>query len=64
MKRDMDLVRQILLQVQAKDEEELGQKPLEIDGYDLATVARHVEIMQEAGLVDAPRDRRFVREPR
>jgi hypothetical protein len=49
----MDLVRQILLQVEAKDEETLGQQPLELEGYDLATVARHVEIMQEAGLVDA-----------
>ena len=53
MKRDMDLVRQILLEVEARDEEALGQTPQDIEGYDLATVARHVEIMQEAGLVDA-----------
>jgi hypothetical protein len=49
----MDLVRQILLQVEAADEETLRQKPLDMDGFDRASVARHVEIMQEAGLVEA-----------
>jgi hypothetical protein len=49
----MDLVRQILLKVEGAEEEELTQHPLAIEGHDLATVARHVEIMQDAGLVDA-----------
>jgi len=53
MQRDVDLVRQILLHVESSDEEALRQQPLAIHGYDLATVARHVELMQEAGLVDA-----------
>jgi hypothetical protein len=53
MKRDMDLVRRILLQVEEADEEALTSRPLDIEGYDGATVARHVEIMQEANLVDA-----------
>ena len=49
----MDLVRHILLHVEAAKEEELRERPLAIEGYDLPTVARHVEIMQDAGLVDA-----------
>jgi hypothetical protein len=53
MQRDMDLVRQILLTVEATEEEELTKRPLAIEGHDSATVARHVEIMQDAGLVDA-----------
>jgi hypothetical protein len=53
MKRDMDLVRRVLLQVEEADEEALTSRPLDVEGYDSATVARHVEIMQEAGLVDA-----------
>ena len=53
MKRDMDLVRQIMIQVESTDEETLRQRPLQVEGHDLATVARHVELLQEAGLVDA-----------
>jgi hypothetical protein len=46
MKQDMDLVRQILLQVEATDEEAHRHKPLAIEGFDRATVAHRVEIMQ------------------
>ena len=53
MRRDMDLVRQILFVVEEREEEELRRAPLAVPGYDQPTVARHVEIMQEAGLVDA-----------
>jgi hypothetical protein len=53
MRRDMDLVRAILLAVEDGDDNALRRKPLEIAGYDAAVVAGHAEIMQEAGLVDA-----------
>lgn len=53
MQRDMDLVRSILTAVEGSDEEALRRQPLAIQGYDSATIARHVEIMEEAGLVDA-----------
>lgn len=53
MKRDMDLVRKILLAVEDSDEEDLRNRWLEVDGFDRIMVARHVEIMAEANLVDA-----------
>jgi DNA-binding transcriptional ArsR family regulator len=53
MRRDMDLVRKILLQVELTTEEEGRSRYLAVDGYDQATVARHVELLLEAGLVDA-----------
>ena len=53
MRRDMDLVRQILLAVEEREEEDLRRSTLSVEGYGEQAVARHVEIMQEAGLVDA-----------
>lgn len=53
MKRDMDLVRQILLWAEAKDAGRLYRLDVEIDGYDHLTVAKHVELMQDRGLVEA-----------
>ena len=50
MKRDMDLVRKILLKI----EEEQNEFPLmniEIDGYDMATVNYHCKLLYEAGLI-------------
>jgi DNA-binding transcriptional ArsR family regulator len=52
MKRDMDLVREILLAVEAVDDHSLHELPV-IDGYDQQLVGSHIEIMQEAGLIDA-----------
>lgn len=50
MKRDMDLVRRILLTMEA-DAPASGTDGIEIDGYDDETVAYHVIIMGEAGLL-------------
>lgn len=50
MKRDMDLVRLILLKI----EEEYVSTAifnLKIEGYDMATVAYHCKIMHDAGLL-------------
>lgn len=52
MKRDMDLVRSILLQVEAADNEcESGQ--LDFMGHSQAEVYYHIELMQQRGLIDA-----------
>ena len=50
MKRDMDLVRKILLKI---EEEYISTAiyDLSIDGYDMETVAYHCKILHEAGLV-------------
>ena len=50
MKRDMDLVRKILLAI---EESESGDIKLDRLGDDLDRVYRHVELMKEFGLVDA-----------
>lgn len=50
MKRDMELVRKILLKI----EEEYRSSALlnlPIEGYDMETVAYHCRIMQDAGLL-------------
>lgn len=51
MKRDMELVRAILLQV--RDRDELSLLPLKVEGVDADVVARHGELLVEAGLLDA-----------
>ena len=50
MKRDMDLVRKILLQI---EEEYVSTSlfDLAISGYDKETIAYHCKIMHEAGMV-------------
>lgn len=53
MKRDMDLVRKILLAGEATTEMEGRRRDLTVEGYDEATVAAHVEILKQAGFVDA-----------
>ena len=50
MKRDMDLVRLILLEIEKKYVS-TAIFDLNIEGYDMATVAYHCKIMHEAGLL-------------
>lgn len=50
MKRDMDLVRLILLEIEKKYVS-TAIFDLNIEGYDMATVAYHCKIMYEAGLL-------------
>jgi hypothetical protein len=50
MKRDMDLVRQILLALESEPDGSTGSE-LTIDGYSDAQVGYHVLIMMEAGLL-------------
>lgn len=50
MKRDMDLVRLILLKIE-KDYVSTALYNIEIDGYDKETVAYHCKILYEAGFI-------------
>lgn len=52
MKRDMDLVRKILLEI----EKNTGDEPLKeilVDGYQKEEIAYQVYLLQQAGLVEA-----------
>lgn len=53
MKRDMDLVREILRYVEnrAAGQREISQ--IEIEGYDEATIAEHVDLLTDAELLEA-----------
>jgi len=53
MKRDMDLVRQILLAIEDKGGHPHGWVDLEIQGHTAEVVAHHVLLLQDAGLVVA-----------
>ncbi len=50
MKRDMELVRKILFEIENKHKSG-ALVNLNIEGYDMETVAYHCQIMYEAGLV-------------
>ena len=50
MKRDMDLVREILLEIE-KQYVSTAIYDLKVEGYDIATVAYHCKILHEAGLI-------------
>lgn len=50
MKRDMDLIRKILLEIESTKDRKIR---LEIAGYEEDTINLHVELMEEKGLVDA-----------
>jgi DNA-binding transcriptional ArsR family regulator len=52
MKRDMDLARKILLQIEAAPEARGGINP-NITGYSEEEVSYHVMLLAKAGLVDA-----------
>src|SRR4051794_8971403 len=51
MQRDMNLVRQILLDIEAR--EDTAPRPVQIAGVDPAIVMRHVEMLNEAGFLEA-----------
>lgn len=53
MKRDLDLVRLILLRLEAAAVGEKLTSPMSFDGYDDAFVEEHVRLMSDAGLIDA-----------
>ncbi|WP_189384644.1 MULTISPECIES: DUF2513 domain-containing protein [unclassified Mesorhizobium] len=52
VKRDMELIREILLAVQNRTD--LTPRPLTLEGHDEVVVGRHIEMLSEAGLIDGP----------
>lgn len=50
MKRDMDLVREILLEIE-KQYASNALYNLKIEGYDIVAIAYHCKILHEAGLI-------------
>jgi len=52
MKRDMDLVRKILLYFDSTDADRVSPKNVILDGYSTKQTLFHIEIMTEAGLLD------------
>jgi hypothetical protein len=52
MKRDMELIRKILIKVEESDRDPLDYVPLEIEGYDQSTVSYHIWLLVDAGLVE------------
>ncbi len=53
MKRDMDLVRSILLEVEEKPPSDHGWVDIKVEGYTPEEIWYHVKILDEAGLIKA-----------
>ena len=53
MKRDMDLVRLILLEIEKSGEDPRSEIHLEIPNYTYEQVSYHIMILHEAGLIEA-----------
>lgn len=53
MKRDMDLVRKILLELEEKEDPVQPLQDLEIPGYSPAQISHHIELMAQADLITA-----------
>jgi hypothetical protein len=51
MKRDLELIRQLMLAIELRDTR-FGAESIEIDGYDSSQINYHLELMIEAKLVD------------
>ena len=50
MRRDMDLVRLILLEIESSENDEI--EDFNIDGYDISSVKYNGELLLQAGLID------------
>jgi hypothetical protein len=53
MKRDMDLIRLILLAIEAHPKPSMWNVPLKIPEHEEPEVCYHVKLLEEAGLVEA-----------
>lgn len=54
MKRDMDLVRKLLLFVEENQEfDSMDSQEIELDGYSEGQIGYHLKIMVDGGLLDA-----------
>lgn len=52
MKRDLDLIRKLLIEIEAH-QEPFSSRTLVIDGFDGAEIAYHVALIEQAGFVVA-----------
>jgi Hypothetical protein (DUF2513) len=50
MTRDMELIRKILIEIRSR--KDTRPRPVTIDGANEAILARHLELLNEAGLID------------
>ena len=53
MKRDMDLVRKLLFEIEKCDDPWGPHQSLKIDGYSNQVVSYHIKLLAEAGLIEA-----------
>ena len=53
MKRDLDLVREILLVVEGAGTEGLDRDGVNLDGHDSQEIGRHIQLLHEAGYLIA-----------
>lgn len=53
MKRDMDLIRDILLAIESSNEDPRGWINIEIESHTKQEISYHLEMLDEVGLVDA-----------
>ena len=53
MKRDFDLIRKILFEIEDVPAGETNFHFDAMDGYDLVTVNEHIELLEQAGLIKA-----------
>lgn len=51
MKRDMDLIRDILLQIEKQDINMSQYEPIAVEGHTPMEVMQHVKLMEQRGLV-------------
>ncbi len=51
MKRDMDLIRNILLEIEKQDINSTHIRPIVVDGYTPMEIMQHVKLMEDHGLV-------------
>jgi|SRR5690554_90899 len=53
MKRDWELVREILTQIEELDSSEKSLEPSALKGYSLGVVSYHMSLLKDAGLIEA-----------
>lgn len=55
MKRDMDLIRKILLAIEAHPKPDSWEKPIDfnIEGHSSEEISYHLKLLAEAGLIEA-----------
>jgi hypothetical protein len=52
MKRDMDLIRTLMLDLEANPAAELNVTEISLDGYEEGTLLEHLVLLQEAGFIE------------